>query len=96
MASKQKSAFDDLIAARRSPSSHSDTQSPDHLVTQSPSRSAERVSKSKDANYTRLTFYIRKDTDMQLRQKLLRQEKRELSDVFQKLAEGWIAGQFDV
>lgn len=95
MAKADKSSFDDLIAARRAPD-HSVSHSPVSSVTQSPTHLDGRPTKSKDENYTRLTFYIQKDTDIQLRQKLIQQGKRELSDVFQKLAEGWVQGRFEV
>lgn len=93
----KKSNFDDILAARRTKaSSEANSSTPNHLITQVSNQGSRKRGKYDDPDYTRVTFYIRRDTDMQVRQKLLGQGKRELSDIFQRLAEGWIAGQFEV
>jgi hypothetical protein len=53
-----------------------------------------RLAKSNDPDFVRITAYIRRNTDKHVRQKLLEQERREISDVVQALLEGWIDGRF--
>lgn len=54
------------------------------------------VGKSADPDFTRVTVYIRRDTDTRIREKLLAQGRRELSDVFQALADAWVQGNCEV
>jgi hypothetical protein len=53
-----------------------------------------RLAKSNDPDFVRITAYIRRDTDQQVRQKLLGQGRREISDLVQALLHGWIDGRF--
>ena len=93
---KDKSSFDDIFDARRKAKPPTGSQASSHLVSETPTDVTKKRGKYDDPDYTRVTFYIRKDVDMQVRHKLVAQGKRELSDVFQRLAEGWIGGRFEV
>lgn len=99
------SGMQDILARRRPPI---EAQAANNVVTQAPSQVTNEevdntaptpsrrrpLAKSNDPEYLRVTAYIRRTTDAQLRRKLLEQDRREISDVIEALLDGWIAGRF--
>ena len=91
----------DLIKSRQSeplPPENEEVQSPSHPVTQSAGAALARLpqfntkpkAKSADPDYTRITVYIRRDTNDKLRRRLLDEGGREMSDLVQQLLDAYL------
>lgn len=81
----QESSFKDVINSHREARS-SATQLPENLVTQSPKN---RVGRSSDENYVKLTAYVPRHMHLAAKMELL-QQGREMSDLITELVTDWL------
>ena len=80
-----KSPFADLMKLHEAPAASAAT-------TPEPITASRKRGKSADPEYVKLTSYIRRQTHLQVKKRLLDQG-REISELVEDLMDSWLAGQ---
>jgi hypothetical protein len=85
-AQASKSGFTELLRA------HQEASADSPAVPQEASAlgAGKRLGKSADPNFAKLTCYVRKDTLLQVKRKLLDNGEREISDLVEELMGRWL------